>query len=235
MQTRFERRALTLHTDLNHSNAFWRHCAKDTVDAYQKRAQADGRTLEHNHICSDGYVRMHATALVCQCVYLPVHRCAGQFKQCKEATFLIELREQFKLGTVTHSYFASCHGKGPSDSEGAAVKCALRAAELRDGYFASTAEAHEWLVANLTKAEHTGPKKTHTIGRRSMHLVPLGAVNHSTPDASAIPRLHALHYMSVVDHNHVKVGAHTHVCSACMGAPAPAAPSGPSAAARHSA
>ena len=66
-----------------------------------------------------------------------------------------------------------------------------------------------------------GLKKTHTIGKRSFHYVGLGQVKHSTPESSAIDRMHAVHYMQYLDDHHVRVGAHTHVCPKCMGAAPP--------------
>lgn len=44
----------------------------------------------------------------------------------------------------------SCHGKGPSDSEGAVVKLALTRAELRDIYFAMTKDAVDYLIENVS-------------------------------------------------------------------------------------
>ena len=88
-------------------------------------------------------------------------------------------------------------------------------------YFKDSKSAFDWLEANLAKDKSSGLKKTHTIGKRSFHYVGLGQVKHSTPESSAIDRMHAVHYMQYLDDHHVRVGAHTHVCPKCMGAAPP--------------
>ena len=79
---------------------------------------------------------------------------------------------------LTHHFFQSCHGKGPSDSEGAVVKSGLRAAEFIHGeYLAGTEEAYKWLMENRSVADKTDDpgyrarKLRHTIARRTFHLV----------------------------------------------------------------
>lgn len=99
--------------------------------------------------------------------------CAGQFKQKAECWFLIELKKNAGL-EVSHHFFQSCHGKGPSDSEGAVIKCGLRAAELQTSHFADSAAAFDWLVERLTikrgSVSATG-KRRHTIGARDFVFV----------------------------------------------------------------
>jgi hypothetical protein len=95
---------------------------------------------------------------------------------------------------LAHHFFQSCHGKGPSDSEGAAVKCALRRYELLGHYLATTDDAFAWLVKNLTKvAPELGPedgRARHAIYARSFHLIPMegpGAVDHfGGPDTAPL-------------------------------------------------
>ena len=100
--------------------------------------------------------------------------CAGQFKQKGEAWFLNTLKRRGLH--VAHHFFQSCHGKGPSDSEGAVVKCGLRAAEINGHYIADTAAAHLWLNGNLLiplgSVSATG-KRRHTIGARDFVFVPV--------------------------------------------------------------
>ena len=82
---------------------------------------------------------------------------------------------------IMWNFFQSCHGKGPSDSEGAAIKCALRGQELHGNYMAGTDDVFEWLEANLTKDLDVADlveKRRHTIVKRSFHLVGVDAVDH---------------------------------------------------------
>ena len=98
--------------------------------------------------------------------------CAGQFKQKAECWFLIKLKNAGL--EVSHHFFQSCHGKGPSDSEGAVIKCGLRAAELQTSHFADSAAAFDWLVERLSikrgSVSATG-KRRHTIGARDFAFV----------------------------------------------------------------
>jgi len=107
--------------------------------------------------------------------------CGAQFKNKDQyhwlttgATFGTPLR-------MVHHFFQSCHGKGPSDSEGAAIQCALRRHELLGDYFADTDKAYAWLCKHLVKVASEYPefgKPRHSIRSRSFHLVPQGAVDH---------------------------------------------------------
>ena len=124
-----------------------------------------------------------------------VHRsdgCAAQFKQKNEALWLAKWFQADRIH-VTHSFFQvrgqasilipshtnltiaqSCHGKGPSDSEGAAVKCALRRVELCGEYFADTEPAVRWSKENLTIDQRPCEavyKHRHNIGKRDFFLV----------------------------------------------------------------
>jgi hypothetical protein len=100
--------------------------------------------------------------------------CAGQFKQKGEAWFLNTLKRRGLH--VAHHFFQSCHGKGPSDSEGAVVKCGLRAAEINGHHITDTAAAYLWLIGNLRiphgSVSATG-KRRHTIGARDFVFIPV--------------------------------------------------------------
>jgi hypothetical protein len=129
--------------DLLHSNAFVQHVTNDSIRHYQRVFAAGGTPLVNVHIWSDG--------------------CRGQFKN-KEQFLWLTSGTTFATPPPTdtagvgygrlrlaHHFFQSCHGKGPSDSEGAAVKCSLRRYELLGRYFADTDAAYKWLEEHLTK------------------------------------------------------------------------------------
>ncbi len=59
---------------------------------------------------------------------------------------------------MSHNFFASCHGKGPSDALAAIIKTALSRAEKFGNYFPDTESLLPWLNANMatSKEEATG-------------------------------------------------------------------------------
>ena len=96
----------------------------------------------------------------------------AQFKSKDECWFLLQLKR--KGFEVTHNFFQSCHGKGPSDSEGAMVKTGLRAAEDRPSYFADTVAAFKYLESSLCIERGSVSvvgKHRHTIGSRKYILI----------------------------------------------------------------
>ena len=95
--------------DLKHSTAFIQHAMDILIQEYKARFTAEGRTLEHVHLWSDG--------------------CAGQFKNRQQFYWVAMGRARYNV-RITHNFFQSCHGKGPSDSEGAVCKSGLRKAEF---------------------------------------------------------------------------------------------------------
>jgi hypothetical protein len=133
--------------DLSHSNAFVQHITEDSIRHYQPVFAAAGRQVKNVHIWSDG--------------------CRGQFKNKEQflwvasgsSTFAKPLSSTGPATTdattasssanarirLSHHFFQSCHGKGPSDSEGAAVKSALSRHGLLAHYFANTDDAYKWL------------------------------------------------------------------------------------------
>ena len=114
----------------------------------------------------------------------------------------------------------SCHGKGPSDSEGAAVKCALRRVELRGEYFADTAPAVEWLEEHLTITERpcaAAYKHRHTIGKRTFHLVGAGVVDHNTDTANAVDGIKSSFSIDAYADMQIKYGELTCSCDGCQG------------------
>ena len=96
--------------DLNHSNAFVQHIMDIIIKEYAQKFRDEGRGhLLHVHIWSDG--------------------CGGQFKN-KNQMYWVS-RGLFTYGIrIAHHFFQSCHGKGPSDSEGAVAKSGMWKAEL---------------------------------------------------------------------------------------------------------
>ena len=77
---------------------------------------------------------------------------------------------------MSHTFFCSCHGKGPSDAETAVVKTAGRTAEENDVYLAFPVDFY-----NLAKLKLEGlvppavaDKKRHSLFRRRIHFVETG-------------------------------------------------------------
>jgi hypothetical protein len=170
--------------DLNHSNAFVKHVTEDSIRHYQPVFAAAGQNLAHVHLWSDG--------------------CRGQFKNKEQFLWLASgttfaqppsstdeataSSSDYGRIRLAHHFFQSCHGKGPSDSEGAAVKCSLRQHELLDCYYATTDEAYEWLQNHRIKVAPEYPvagRPQHSIHKRSFHLVPFGTVDHFCGPESA--------------------------------------------------
>ena len=103
------------------------------ITEYEVKFQAQERELKHVHVWSDG--------------------CGGQFKNRNQVFWLTQFmgsingleaasdgdEERARTGRVrvVHHFFQSCHGKGPSDSEGAVVKSSLRDAELKHHKYVS--------------------------------------------------------------------------------------------------
>ena len=119
--------------DLNHSNAAVQHAINIVIGEYEVKFKEEGRELKHVHIWSDG--------------------CGGQFKNRNQLYWLTQFTGSVygldddsdggkgvtRTGRVrvVHHFFQSCHGKGPSDSEGAVIKTALRDAELKHHKYVS--------------------------------------------------------------------------------------------------
>ena len=129
---------------------------------------------------------------------------------------------------LTHHFFQSCHGKGPSDSEGAVVKSGLRAAEFIHGeYLAGTEEAYKWLVENRSVADKTDDpgyrarKLRHTIARRTFHLVPFDEVNHCKAVITALDDMKSHFYFDGVkgarqNGSTLVYGELSHFCAGCF-------------------
>jgi hypothetical protein len=139
--------------------------------------------LSHVHLWSDG--------------------CGSQLKNKWQALFCTEHGIEGVL--FSHNYFQSCHGKGPSDSEGAVVKCFLRRMEFKNHIYIQTSEqafvlasgskSDAWLTAKFpdlyertalkqlkmqrtVNEEFLQTKNRHTIVAREIHFVKAGVVDH---------------------------------------------------------
>ena len=111
--------------------------------------------------------------------------CAGQFKNKDQFYWLTTGFQAYGIRLV-HNFFQSCHGKGPSDSEGAVVKTGVRKHEFHRGtYVADTEAAFNLLSEHYTKVAHepspaeVARKERHTIASRTFHLVPDDRVDHA--------------------------------------------------------
>jgi len=105
-----------LSSDISHSNAFVQHVMDTLIKEYAAKFEDEGQTLKNVHMWSDG--------------------CAAQFKNKNQFYWLTTGAQKYGI-RLAHHFFQSCHGKGPSDSEGAVAKSALRHAELVQGIYVS--------------------------------------------------------------------------------------------------
>jgi hypothetical protein len=88
----------------------------------------------------------------------------------RDAAGLDLTREHLLSDPPGAPFFQSCHGKGPSDSEGAAVKCSLKRHELLGEYFADTDAAYRWLEEHLTKVAPKYPVAGPVTCRSGSHF-----------------------------------------------------------------
>jgi hypothetical protein len=80
---------------------------------------------------------------------------------------------------------------GPSDSEGAVIKCSLRRQELIGHYMATSRAVFDWLQENLSKStevyDDLSRKHRHSIHSRIFVFVPVGDINHlGLPDVAGV-------------------------------------------------
>lgn len=126
--------------DTKHSNKFVQYVLEKVIKAYQEKLWGDNeRELKRVHVWSDG--------------------CAGQFKNRNQLYWLVRIINSlsFKAAVsgpyVTHNFFASCHGKGPSDALAAIIKTALSRAEKFGNYFPDTESLLPWLNATMAHSK----------------------------------------------------------------------------------
>jgi hypothetical protein len=116
--------------DLKHSNQFVQHVLKTVIEKYDTKMPF----LSHVHVWSDG--------------------CCSQFKSTYHMHFLSNIIDHISVRaaklSVVHNFFCSCHGKGPSDSEGAVVKTFLRGCEFKHNIYIRT--SHD--AFTLCSGEH---------------------------------------------------------------------------------
>ena len=131
-----------LSEDTKHSNKFVQYVLEKVIKAYQEKLWGDNdeRELKRVHVWSDG--------------------CAGQFKNRNQLYWLVRIINSLSFKTaavsgpyVTHNFFASCHGKGPSDALAAIIKTALSRAEKFGTYFPDTESLLPWLNANMATSK----------------------------------------------------------------------------------
>jgi hypothetical protein len=137
--------------------------------------------LSHVHIWSDG--------------------CGDQLKNRWQAYFICT--HGFPAVRFSHNFFQSCHGKGPSESEGAVIKVFLRRMEFKNHVYIQASEnafdlcrgdrGGVWIneavpaeklqaLGNLRIKHNTTPsfledKRRHTICERSFYFVNACTVN----------------------------------------------------------
>lgn len=142
-----------LSDDLKHDNDFVRHC----VGVLVEHLKGDGVTIEAIHFWSDG--------------------CGAQFKLKKQFYFISQPEIFLPNGDLfgvrmSHYFFCSCHGKGPSDAETAVTKSKGRVLEGNGNYMAYPIEFYnkvkEKLEGDLTLK---GQKQRHTLKHREYYYV----------------------------------------------------------------
>lgn len=175
-----------LSPDRNHDNDFARHCIKQVLGRLRAEREENEPEIKRLAIWSDG--------------------CKAQFKLKKQLFFVsqpeIEVpvfdkaskepvleggkpkTERIKL-QMAHHFFASCHGKGPSDSETARFKTKARDLERREEEYMTYSRCLYMVMKQ--KVEYTAdPKKRkerHTLQRRVLWFVELGAVKRARNEA----------------------------------------------------
>jgi len=144
--------------DNKHDNDFVRHC----VGHLTQNLIAEGVDVDHIHFWSDG--------------------CAAQFKLAKQMYFVSQTSVDLPNGSthdviMSHFFFCSCHGKGPSDAETAVVKTAGRTAERFDIYLAYPVDFYNEVKLKLegVLAPDAKDKQRHTLRRRVIQFVEQGA------------------------------------------------------------
>ena len=145
--------------DLNHSNKMIQFIIEKAVVEYKQQSEHD---ISHMHIWSDG--------------------CGSQLKNRWQLYWLMEGLGNIKL---PHNVFQSCHGKAPSDSEGAVVKSFLRRqAFLYKKRINDSKAAYELCndaENGIRKSHHEGVHNRHSIITRKFYFVELSEVDHLSP------------------------------------------------------
>ena len=143
---------VVLSNDLTHDNAFVEHATALVMTDIHETL---GYEIKKMTIWSDG--------------------CGSQFKNKNQF---------FKVSTsnikVRHRFFASCHGKGPSDSEGAVVKHAVSEALRRGNRIYTSKKAYEYLeefYKKLTHKHKVTEDKLNIITERHYNFVDFNDVN----------------------------------------------------------
>jgi hypothetical protein len=184
-----------LSDDLKHSNQMVQHVLNSVV----QKLVVKNTALSHVHIWSDG--------------------CGDQLKNRWQAYFICT--HGFRGIHFSHNFFQSCHGKGPSDSEGAVIKVFLRRMEFKNYVYIQTSENAydlcrgdrdgDWIKAEVeaeklkalrhVKIKHQITDKfletkcRHTICARSFHFVKTGVVKHlERPDVDKLKTKITKHY-----------------------------------------
>lgn len=165
-----------------------------------------GSDLKHLHIWSDG--------------------CGGQFKNRYQLLWLTEMVSRTNLMTagvdpvplqlesVRHSFFASCHGKGPCDALGATCKTLLRNAEVKEKRYLNDAhDAFCYLVETATIKEAPGE----TRFPRSFVYFPAEEVPTVRPETGPVKGLKSKHSFvaSRAEPQHVAMNLLSCSCDAC--------------------
>ena len=178
-----------LTPDLNHSNKMIQHIMNHTIKKYQEAGD-----LSHVHIWSDG--------------------CGAQLKNRWQVFWC--LTEGKKLGVrICHNFFQSCHGKGPSDSEGGVVKQNLRHCEFkRNIQINSSEDAYKQGQLDLDKkavfAKHSVGILTSFFSKTKQAIEAVAALKAKVAEFFKTKKRHTIcsrthHFIEAGTANHLKV------------------------------
>jgi len=126
--------------------------------------------------------------------------CAAQFKNRFQMSKLVELvtkDTRFGLEGAEHHFFASCHGKGPSDAVGGWTKTLLKRMEMEEGMIFNTPEEvhaylnKEWEYTDRKEYQRKTGGNLLVCHSRTYHFVELVAQNKGV--ATTVPGIMAMH------------------------------------------
>lgn len=221
-----------ISTDTNHDNKMVQHILSKVISHYQKQVlKDDGVELKHVYLWTDG--------------------CAAQFKCRFQFHWLSQLGKYLaefdrrvldtegilfdvagKVPIVSHSFFASCHGKGPCDALAGIYKSWLNEQEVRGVEIVDARDAFTRLNQRFGRGDMTQENDPQWIKkRRRLHAEMFDFINSTdvnhTDNAvvatvegtqsyhcySAIPRKEAGNYSPI--EGRLWIREVTCICPAC--------------------
>jgi len=167
-----------LSDDLDHDDYFFRHCLKEVL-ARVRADTGDDKSIARVSVWSDGCKQQFKSKRQIYSVSqphidIPNYTCAdGVYTRAGGTSSSVRVSIR-----MSHCYFASCHGKGPSDAETSRIKTKARRLErslLK--YMTNAQELHDGLAKYLEKIvpSPVSAKRRHSLWQRQLIVVPKGA------------------------------------------------------------